>query len=160
MADQVQKLQTEQQAGSGAQQGLIRRNWKFFAVGIYFGVVLVKTEVISWYRIQEMFHFQSIYMYGILGSAVLVGALSIMLIRLFRLRSFGGEELNLRGKPFNKIGNPAGGTIFGMGWALTGACPGPLYALLGAGYISVVVALVGALLGVVAYGYARPKLPH
>lgn len=160
MADWVQSYNTESGAASGRQTGLIRKNLKFFGVGIFFGIVLVKAEVISWYRIQEMFHFQAFHMYGILGSAVLVGALSIFLIRLFKLRSFGGEALNLTGKPFNKIGNPTGGAIFGAGWALTGACPGPLYALLGAGYFSVIIAIVGALLGVLAYGFLRPRLPH
>lgn len=136
------------------------KNLTFFVIGIYFGIVLIKSQAISWYRIQEMFHFQSIFMFGVLGTAVLVGALSIMLIKAAKLRSFSGEEFNLSPKPFNKVGNAAGGTIFGFGWALTGACPGPLYALLGAGYWSILLAIVGAVLGALAYGYARPKLPH
>jgi len=155
-------VRTQQHSGEQADsaKAAFKRNVKFFFVGLYFGIVLIKTQVVSWFRIQEMFHFQSIYMYGVLGSAVLVGALSVLLIRTFKLRSIGGEELNLRGKPFNKIGNFGGGTIFGFGWALTGACPGPLYALLGAGYISVLLAIGGALLGVISYGYLRPRLPH
>ncbi len=136
------------------------KNLTFFAIGIYFGIVLIKSQAISWYRIQEMFHFQSIFMYGVLGTAVLVGALSIFLIKTFRLRSSDGQELDLSPKPFNKVGNAAGGTIFGFGWALTGACPGPLYALLGAGYWSIFVAIVGAVLGALAYGYLKPRLPH
>jgi hypothetical protein len=136
------------------------KNLTFFVIGIYFGIVLIKSQAISWYRIQEMFHFQSIFMYGVLGTAVLVGALSIMLIKAARLRSFNGEAFDLSTKPFNKIGNAAGGTIFGFGWALTGACPGPLYALLGAGYWSIFFAILGAVLGALAYGYAKPRLPH
>jgi hypothetical protein len=143
-----------------ARSGGFLKNLSFLAVGIYFGIVLVKAEVVSWYRIQEMFHFQSFHMYGVIGSAVLVGALSVLMIRLFKLRSFGGAEIDLQGKPFNKKGNIIGGTIFGFGWALTGACPGPLYALFGAGYWTILLALAGAVLGALAYGYARPHLPH
>ena len=133
---------------------------RYFLVGIYFGIVLVKSEVISWYRIQEMFHFQAIHMYGVLGSAVAVGVLTVLLIRAFNLKAPGGQAFDLQGKPFNRVGNLTGGTIFGFGWALTGACPGPLYALLGAGYASILLALAGALLGVVTYGRLKPKLPH
>jgi len=133
---------------------------KFLMIGIFFGIVLLKSEVISWFRIQEMFHFQSYFMYAIIGSAVLVGAVSVQIIKRFNLKSFGGEEINLTGKPFNKIGNSVGGLIFGFGWALTGACPGPLYALLGAGYWAVLIAIFSALLGVITYGYLRPGLPH
>ena len=136
------------------------KNLKFLAAGIFFGIVLVKGEVISWYRIQEMFHFQSFHMYGVIGSAVVVGVVSVLLIRLFNLKAFGGADIDLTPKPFNKVGNITGGTIFGFGWALTGACPGPLYALLGTGYWSVLLALAGAVLGALAYGYAKPRLPH
>jgi uncharacterized protein len=133
---------------------------KFFVIGIYFGIVLVKGEVISWFRIQEMFHFQSVYMYGVMGSAVLVGAFSVASIRLLGITAIGGEEISLKGKPFNRVGNLAGGIIFGLGWALAGACPGPLYALLGVGYWTILLAIAGALLGVISYGYLKPRLPH
>ena len=133
---------------------------KFFVIGIFFGIVLIKSEVVSWFRIQEMFHFQSIHMYGILGSAVVVGIITVTLIRLLHLKAIGGEEIDLTPKPFNKVGNIAGGIIFGCGWALTGACPGPLYALVGAGYWSILVAIASAFLGVIVYGYLKPKLPH
>ncbi len=133
---------------------------KFFVIGVYFGIVLIKGEVISWFRIQEMFHFRSFYMYGVLGSAVAVGVLSVALIKAFNLRAVDGAQIKLAGKPFNRIGNLAGGIIFGFGWALTGACPGPLYALLGAGYWAVLLAVAGALAGTVAYGYLKPSLPH
>lgn len=136
------------------------KNLKFLFAGVFFGIVLIKAEVVSWYRIQEMFHFQSFHMYGIIGGAVAVGALSVFLFRLFRVRAFSGESLDLKGKPFNRIGNSAGGTIFGLGWALTGACQGPLYALLGAGYWGVLLALVGAVMGAFVYGRLRPLLPH
>ena len=136
------------------------KNLKFFFIGIFFGIVLIKTEVASWFRIQEMFHFQSIHMYGILGSAIAVGVISVLLIKGLRLKSFGGDKIDLTPKPFNKVGNITGGVIFGLGWALTGACPGPLYALFGAGYVSILLVIVSALAGVVAYGYLRPRLPH
>ena len=133
---------------------------KYLLAGTYFGIVLVKAEVISWFRIQEMFHFMSIHMYGIIGLAVVVGAISIQLLRLARAKSVEGVEINPTGKPFNKIGNPVGGLIFGFGWALTGACPGPLYANLGAGYWPILIGILSAILGVLAYGYLRPRLPH
>ena len=133
---------------------------KFLAIGIFFGIVLIKSEVVSWFRIQEMFHFQSIHMFGVIGGAVVVGAATVLLIRLFHLKDVYSQEIDLTPKPFNRIGNIVGGIIFGCGWALTGACPGPLYALTGAGYISVLVAIGGAFVGVITYGYLRPKLPH
>lgn len=148
---------TERKSGAGR---FWLRNIVYLFIGILFGIVLVKGEVVSWYRIHEMFHFQSFFMFGIIGSAAAVGALSVLLIRAFKLRSFGREIIDLEGKPFNRVGNTAGGVIFGLGWALTGACPGPLYALFGAGYFGFVVAIAFALLGVVVYGYLKPRLPH
>jgi len=133
---------------------------KYLAAGTYFGIVLVKAEVVSWYRIQEMFHFLDVHMYGVIGLAVLTGALSVVVLRTAGAKSFEGTTIVPTGKPFNRIGNPVGGLIFGFGWALTGACPGPLYALLGAGYWAVLIAIAGALAGVVAYGYLKPRLPH
>ena len=133
---------------------------KFFLIGVYFGIVLIKSEVVSWFRIQEMFHFQSIHMYGVLATAIAVGLVTVLFVKRFSLKSFGGEAIDLTPKPFNRIGNLAGGIIFGFGWALTGACPGPLYALAGAGYVSAILALLSALAGVVTYGYLKPKLPH
>jgi uncharacterized membrane protein YedE/YeeE len=135
------------------------KNIKFLLVGTLFGLVLTKTEAVSWFRIQEMFRFQSFHMYGIIGSAVVVGAISIYLIKNLKLKSMGGEEIVIPNKQFNK-GQIIGGTIFGMGWALAGACPGPLYALLGAGYSTIIVAILSALLGTWVYSYLRPKLPH
>ncbi len=133
---------------------------KYYVIGIYFGIVLVKSEVVSWFRIQEMFYFHSFHMYGVLLSAIAVGLLTVFIINTFKLKAVNGEEINLEPKPFNKIGNITGGVIFGFGWALTGACPGPFYALLGAGYWTILIAFAAALVGVIAYGYLRPKLPH
>ncbi len=133
---------------------------KYLLIGIYFGIVLVKGEVVSWYRIQEMFHLQSPYMYLVIGSAVVVGIITVLIVKTFNLKSFGGEDINLTGKPFNKVGNTAGGVIFGFGWALAGACPGPMYALLGAGYWGILIAIAFALLGALTYGYLKPHLPH
>lgn len=133
---------------------------KYLAIGVYFGVVLVKAEVVSWYRIQEMFHFQSVHMYGIIGLAVVVGAVSVAILKAARVRSLEGVEIAPSGKPFNRVGNPVGGLIFGFGWALTGACPGPLYAILGAGYWPILLAILSAILGVLTYGYLKPRLPH
>ena len=141
-------------------RGAIVKYLKFFLIGVFFGIVLVKSEVVSWFRIQEMFHFQAIHMYGVLGLAIAVGLASVLFVKGFKLKSFAGQIIDLTPKPFNRIGNLAGGILFGFGWALTGACPGPLYALLGAGYVSAILALVSALAGAVAYGYLRPRLPH
>jgi hypothetical protein len=133
---------------------------KYLAIGVYFGIVLVEAEVVSWYRIQEMFHFQSIHVYGIIGLAVVVGALSVLILRAAKARSVEGVSIAPVGKPFNRIGNPVGGLIFGFGWALTGACPGPLYANLGAGYWPILVVILGAVGGTWLYGLLRSKLPH
>ncbi len=133
---------------------------KYLVVGIYFGIVLIKSEAVSWFRIQEMFHFQHIHMFGLFALAILVGSLSVLFLKAAKARSVEGVEISPKGKPFNRIGNPVGGMIFGFGWALTGACPGPLYANLGAGYWPVLLAIVSALLGALVYGHLRPKLPH
>lgn len=132
---------------------------KFFFIGIYFGIVLTKAEVISWFRIQEMFHFQSIHMFGIIGSAIAVGATSVFLIKKFNLKSFGGEDIRLISKEYHK-GLLPGGIIFGLGWALTGACPGPMFALVGNGIGVMAVAIVAAIAGTFVYGLVRGKLPH
>jgi len=136
------------------------RNLKYLLFGVLFGIVLIKAEVVSWFRIQEVFRFQSFHMYGIIGSAVLIGALSVWLIRKFGIRTINGETINLQPKPFHKVGNLAGGAIFGMGWALTGACPGPLYALVGSGFTVLLIAILSAVAGAFAYGLLREKLPH
>jgi uncharacterized membrane protein YedE/YeeE len=127
--------------------------------GIIFGIILVKSEVVSWYRIQEMFRLQSFHMYGIIGSAVVVGIISVWLIKKFRVKTISGERISLPQKPYHK-GVIYGGVIFGLGWALTGACPGPLFALVGSGYSVIIVALLSAVAGTYVYGFFREKLPH
>jgi len=132
---------------------------KYFVSGVLFGVILVKSEVVSWWRIQEMFRLESFHMYGVIGSAVVTGILSIWIIKKFRVRTWSGEAVEPKTVPFQK-GQVYGGLLFGFGWALTGACPGPLFALIGAGFDVVVVTLLSAIAGTYIYGLLREKLPH
>jgi uncharacterized membrane protein YedE/YeeE len=133
----------------------------YFVIGLLFGFVLTRAEVISWFRIQEMFRFQAFHMYGIIGSALVVAAVSLAFIRRFHPRALDGTPIVLPPKEMKRgIRYPVGGTLFGIGWALTGACPGPLVALVGAGIGAMLVAVVSALIGTLAYGYLRPRLPH
>ena len=133
----------------------------YLVLGVLFGIVLTKSEVISWFRIQEMFRFQSFHMYGIIGSAVAVAALSLALIRRLGVRSLTGEPIALPPKAMGRgYRYWIGGTLFGLGWALTGACPGPLFALLGSGVGVLAVAITSAIAGTWLYGYLRPRLPH
>jgi hypothetical protein len=132
---------------------------KYFIVGILFGIILVKSEVISWFRIQEMFRLQSFHMFGVIGSAVAVGMLSVWLIKKFKVKTIYGEPILLPTKQFNK-GQVYGGLLFGAGWALTGACPGPLFALIGTGATVIIVSVVSAIAGTWVYGRIREKLPH
>jgi uncharacterized protein len=135
-------------------------NLKFLLAGVYFGFVLTKAEVVSWYRIQEMFRFQSFHMYGVIGSAVVVGAISVWLIHRFHLKAMNGENIKTNPKAPTYIRYITGGTIFGFGWALTGACPGPIATLIGSGLSIFLVVLLSAAVGTWVYGYLRPKLPH
>jgi uncharacterized membrane protein YedE/YeeE len=135
------------------------KNLPYLFIGIVFGLALTKGEAISWYRMHEMFHFQGFHMYGIFMTAVPVGALSIMLLRRFQLKSKTGEPIERPVKTYQH-GVLIGGLIFGFGWALTGACPGPLYAQLGAGYLVTIVTFLAALLGTWTYAYLRPYLLH
>jgi uncharacterized membrane protein YedE/YeeE len=132
---------------------------KYLVLGTLFGIVLTKSEVISWFRIQEMFRFQSFHMYGVIGSAILVGLVSIQLIKRNQLKTIDGQEIKLADKKFNH-GVWIGGFLFGLGWALTGACPGPLFAQLGSGSGSAAVLLLAALAGTWTYSALREKLPH
>ena len=129
-------------------------------LGIFFSVVIVKGEIISWFRIQEMFMFEGFHMYGVIGSAVAVGAISIYLIKKFELKSISGEKIEIIKKPKIFKANFIGGTIFGLGWAMTGACPGPLYAHVGYGHTIIIISILFAILGVYFYGVLRDKLPH
>jgi uncharacterized membrane protein YedE/YeeE len=134
-------------------------NFKYLFAGILFGILLVKAEVISWFRIQEMFRLESFHMYGVIGSAVVVGAISVWIIKRFKVKTIHGEEIELHPKKFNK-GQIFGGLIFGLGWALTGACPGPLFALIGNGATVIIVVLLSAIAGTWVYGLVRDRLPH
>lgn len=134
-------------------------NLKYLVAGISFGIVLIKAEVVSWFRIQEMFRLQSFHMYGVIGSAVIVGIISIWLIKKFNIKTIHGEKIDLRTKSFNK-GQVYGGLLFGFGWALTGACPGPIFALIGSGTLVFIVTLISAIGGTWMYGYLRNRLPH
>jgi uncharacterized protein len=135
------------------------KNLKFLLVGMIFGIVLVKSEVISWFRIQEMFRLESFHMYGVIGSAIATAMIGVLLIRKLGLRTIAGEEIVIPKKVFTK-GNIIGGLIFGLGWAITGACPGPLFAQIGSGFTVVIVTLLSAIAGTWVYGRFRDKLPH
>lgn len=132
---------------------------KFLALGFIFGFILIKAEVISWFRIQEMFKFQAFHMYGIIGIAVMVGVLSVFLIKKYNVKTITGDEIKIEPKKFT-IGNVIGGLMFGLGWAMTGACPGPLYALIGSGLGIIAVVLFSAVIGTWTYGKLKDKLPH
>lgn len=132
---------------------------KYLVVGIGFGIIFIKAEIISWFRIQEMFRLQSFHMYGVIGSAVLVGMLSVWLIKKFNIKTIYGEKITIHPKEFNK-GQIYGGLLFGVGWAITGACPGPLFAQIGSGATVTILTLLSATLGTWVYGKYRDKLPH
>ncbi len=134
-------------------------NIKFAVAGLLFGILLVKSEVISWFRIQEMFRLQSFHMYGVIGSAVVTGIISIWLIKKFQIKTIAGDLITFTIKKFNK-GQVYGGLLFGFGWALTGACPGPLFAQIGTGASVIIISLSSAIAGTWVYGYFREKLPH
>lgn len=134
-------------------------NIKYLIVGMLFGIAFVKAEIVSWFRIQEMFRFQSFHMYGVIGTAVLVGAISVWLIKKFNIKTIYGERIEFHPKKFNK-GQIYGGLIFGLGWAMTGACPGPLFAQVGTGAFVILLSIVSAIVGTWVYGKFRDKLPH
>ncbi len=131
---------------------------KYLLLGALFGIILTKAEVISWFRIQEMFRLQSFHMYGVIGSAVVTGMISVFLIKRFKVRSIYGEKIILEDKKFSK-GQIYGGLIFGFGWAMTGACPGPLFAQVGMGATVVIVTILSAIAGTWVYGKFRERLP-
>ena len=135
------------------------KHFKYLVLGTLFGIILTKSEVISWFRVQEMFRFQAFHMYGVIGSAIVVGLISIQLIKRNRIESIDGEPIVIADKTFNH-GTWIGGFIFGLGWAITGACPGPLFAQLGSGVSSAAVLILAALAGTWTYSVLRTKLPH
>ncbi|MDX5348430.1 MAG: YeeE/YedE family protein [Hymenobacteraceae bacterium] len=136
------------------------KSLKFILAGILFGIVMSKSEAISWYRIQEMFRFQSFHMYGIIGTAVVLGAISVYFIKKFKMKDMQGNPITFTDKEKSIPRYLIGGTIFGLGWALVGACPGPLFVNLGHGYWAFLVAVAGGLVGTFTYGALREKLPH
>lgn len=133
---------------------------KYILAGILFGIVMIKSEAVSWFRIYEMFRFQSFQMYGIIGTAVVLGAISVFLIKKMNWKDASHLPIVFKDKepPYTKY--LIGGTIFGLGWALTGACPGPMFVNLGYGYLTMAVVIIGALLGTFLYGLIKDKLPH
>lgn len=133
---------------------------KFLLVGIFFGIVLVKSEAVSWYRIFEMFRFESFHMYGIIGTAVATGALLVFLTKRLKLKNIGGSLIHIPSKEKGLVRYILGGTIFGLGWALSGACPGPMYILVGTGVFTVLIVIAAAVLGTYVYGILKDKLPH
>ncbi|WP_242132136.1 DUF6691 family protein [Aestuariivivens marinum] len=133
---------------------------KFLLVGIFFGIVLVKSEVVSWYRIYEMFRFQSIHMYGIIGTAIISGIVFLQISKRGYIKNIEGAEIYVPKKENGLIKNIVGGSIFGLGWALMGACPGPMYILVGTGVYSMLIVIAAAILGTFIYGLLKDKLPH
>ncbi len=132
----------------------------FFAVGIVFGIVMIKSEAASWFRIFEMFYFQSFHMYGIIGSAIITGVLGNLVIKKLKIKDFNNNRIQYNNKENTIKRYIVGGSIFGLGWALVGACPGPMFVLFGAGFYSVLIIILSAVLGTFIYGLLKDKLPH
>ena len=133
---------------------------KFILAGVLFGIVMSKSEAISWFRIQEMFRFQSFHMYGIIGTAVVLGAIATYLLKKYKMRDYQGNPIVFQPKQMSVPRYLLGGIIFGLGWAMTGACPGPMFVNIGFSYWAILVAIAGGLAGTYAYGAIRERLPH
>ena len=133
---------------------------KFLIVGFIFGIVLTKSEAVSWYRIYEMFQFQSFHMYGIISVAIATGMIGIQIIKKYQLKAIDGALIVIKDKEKGSARYWIGGMFFGLGWGLVGSCPGPIFILLGAGILPVILVLIGALVGAVLYGVLKDKLPH
>ncbi|MCB0632883.1 MAG: DUF6691 family protein [Saprospiraceae bacterium] len=133
---------------------------KFLFAGILFGIVMTKSEAVSWFRIQEMFRFESFHMYGIIGTAVVLGAISVALIKKLKGKTIAGQSIRFNPKSMSIPRYLLGGTVFGLGWAMTGACPGPMFTLIGHGVWSILLVILSSVLGTYAYGALRSKLPH
>ena len=136
------------------------RRLAYLLIGIFFGIVMFKSEAASWFRIYEMFRFESFHMYGIIGSALVLGMIGVQLIKKKKLKTFSGDPIYFIPKEKSFKRYMFGGIIFGLGWALAGACPGPIFTLIGAGYLPILVVFAGALLGTFLYGILKEKLPH
>ncbi|GAA4822395.1 DUF6691 family protein [Algivirga pacifica] len=133
---------------------------RYIFMGMLFGIVMTKSQAVSWFRIQEMFFFDNFHMYGIIGSAVILGVILVALVKKFGLKDLNGNPIVFSDKDMSIPRYLIGGTIFGLGWALTGACPGPMFTLVGHGALTMLLVIVSALLGTFAYGLLRNKLPH
>ena len=133
---------------------------KFLLLGVVFGIVMAKSEAISWFRIQEMFRFQSFHMYGIIGTAVVLGVIGVALIKKYQIRDFHGNPIQFYPKDKSVVRYLAGGTIFGLGWALSGACPGPMVVNIGYGFLSMAIVFLFAIVGTYFYGVIKERLPH
>jgi uncharacterized membrane protein YedE/YeeE len=136
------------------------RNLYFFIVGIAFGIIMIKSEAASWFRIFEMFNFQSFHMYGIISSAIAAGLIGNYLIKRFKLKDLNNNSIEYSPKENTVKRYIIGGSIFGLGWALVGACPGPMFVLFGAGFYSIIIVIISALIGTLIYGVLKDKLPH
>ena len=132
----------------------------YLCIGILFGITMFKSEAASWFRIYEMFKFESFHMYGIIGTALMLGIITIQAIKKFKIKSFYGEKINFSSKAKSFRRYLFGGIIFGLGWALAGACPGPMFTIIGAGYSSIFIVIIASLLGTFLYGLLKGKLPH
>jgi uncharacterized membrane protein YedE/YeeE len=159
----TKNIETFSQGNMCSNESKLQHKWyhnlKYLLAGSLLGIVFVKAEIISWFRIQEMFRLQSFHMFGVIGSAVFVGLISVLIIKKFNIKTIYGEKIQLPKKEFNK-GQIFGGLLFGFGWAITGACPGPLYAHFGTGAWVIIITLISALAGTWFYGLIREKLPH
>lgn len=136
------------------------RTLTYLFIGIFFGITMFKSEAASWFRIYEMFKFESFHMYGIIGSALFIGVLVVQYIKRFKVKSFYGESIQFKPKAKGFSRYMFGGIIFGLGWALAGACPGPMFTLVGAGYLPILIVIISALIGTFVYGLVKDKLPH
>ncbi|MAQ75635.1 MAG: transporter [Aquimarina sp.] len=132
----------------------------YLAIGVIFGITMFKSEAASWFRIYEMFQFKSFHMYGIIGSALFMGVLITQIIKRFNVKSIYGERILFPSKEKSFSRYMFGGVLFGLGWALAGACPGPMFTLAGAGYLPILIVIVAAILGTFVYGLLKDKLPH
>ena len=136
------------------------RTVSYFLIGIFFGITMFKSEAASWFRIYEMFKFEAFHMFGIIGSALVIGIIIVQCIKRFNIKSFHGEPIHFNPKTKSFSRYIIGGIIFGLGWALAGACPGPMFTLVGAGYVPILVVILFSILGTFLYGLLKDKLPH
>lgn len=152
-------IETDKETADKKAENSLLSNLKYLPAGILFGFFLTKAEVISWFRIQEMFLLKSFHMYGVIGSAVVTGFLSLQIIKRLKIKSLEGQPIQVQPKTFHK-GQIFGGLLFGFGWAMTGACPGPLFIQIGTGATIIIISLISAIAGTWLYGKLQAHLPH